>query len=105
MLLRAEGVTSSGRGDIPDIQASRERTTGCRCRDGCVSACECGRNNIPCQTEYAGFPCSCLATCNNPAGRRVFDNVAVALHFINTMVTVEGVMDISSPPVNKKSRK
>ena len=38
--------------------------------------------------------CSCLATCANPLGRRVFDHLAVALHFINTMFTAEGVMDL-----------
>ena len=114
VLLRSQGVVHSGRAEgeeITEIQTSRETNTGCSCRDGCQpGTCECSRNNISCHSEYAGFPCACLTTCNNSAGRKVFDNVAVALHFINTMVAVEGVMDISrdpdhGPPVKKKSRK
>ena len=114
VLLRSQGVAGSDReagGEITDIQTSRQTSSGCSCSDGCLSDCECSRNNISCQLEHAGFPCSCLATCSNPNGRRVFDNVAVALHFINTMFNVEGVMDISasdhshSPPAKRRKRK
>jgi len=110
LLLRSKGVLPRHRTEgceISDIQASREASTGCRCTDGCNSGnCECTRNNIPCHLEYRGFPCSCLATCNNPSGRRVFDNVAVAVHYINTMVSVGGVMDITdrSQPAKKRRR-
>ena len=97
LLLRSGGVTSTDRqvgGEINTIQASR-LTSGCSCSDGCQSAgCECRRNNIPCHREYSGFPCACTVTCCNPSGRRVFDDLAVSLHFINTMVR-EGVMDIT----------
>ena len=98
-LLRPYGVNHVAKEDtkeIVDIQTSRETGGGCSCQDGCISSkCECQSNNITCHLEYAGFPCSCLSTCGNPMGRRVFDHVAVALHFINTMFTAEGVMDIS----------
>ena len=98
VLLRSGGVASTDRqagGEITTIQASRQ-TPGCSCSDGCGSAgCECRRNNIPCHREYSGFPCACTVSCSNPSGRRVFDDLAVSLHFINRMFTVEGVMDIT----------
>ena len=98
-LLRPYGALNVDKLDteeLASIQTSRRRGGGCSCRDGCVSAaCECARNSITCHLEWAGFPCACLATCANPWGRRVFDHVAVALHFINTMFTAEGVMEIT----------
>ena len=97
-LLRQGGVGGGGREEseeISRIQDSRSRGGGCECEDGCQPrTCECHLNSIPCHLEWAGFPCSCLATCANPLGRRVFDHLAVALHFINTMFTAEGVMDL-----------
>ena len=104
LLLRSQGVARSDRsdreagGEISNIQTSR-LTAGCSCSDGCGSAeCECGRHKIPCQREFSGFPCGCTGSCSNPAGRREFDDLAVSLHFISTMMrmfTVEGVMELT----------
>jgi len=98
-LLRPYGVPQFDKTDcdeLVEIQTSRENGGGCNCRDGCQpSTCSCHANNITCHVEFAGFPCTCMTTCANPMGRKVFDHVAVALHFINTMFNVDGVMKIS----------
>jgi len=81
--------------EIRNIRESREQC-GCSCRGDCKpESCECARNGIECQVERLGFPCKCGVGCKNPNGRKVFDEMEVSLHFINTMMNMKGVLDIS----------
>jgi len=81
--------------EIRNIRESREQC-GCSCRGDCKpESCECARNGIECQVERIGFPCKCGVGCKNPNGRKVFDEMEVSLHFINTMMNMKGVLDIS----------
>jgi len=78
--------------EIKQIRASRE-TCGCSCKGSCNSeTCECVLNEIECQVERDGFPCSCGPGCGNPLGRKVFDETEVNMHYINTMMNVKTLL-------------
>eukprot|EP00092_Neocalanus_flemingeri_P007011 GFUD01007572.1.p1 GENE.GFUD01007572.1~~GFUD01007572.1.p1 ORF type:complete len:625 (+),score=133.90 GFUD01007572.1:154-1875(+) len=107
-LLRPYGILNLDRAEseeIRDIQESREHC-GCSCRGECLpDSCECAENGIECQVEgpdRPGFPCPCGPGCGNPVGRNVFDDIGVSLHFIDTMMNMEGVLDISDRKVKEK---
>jgi len=86
--------------EIRNIRESREQC-GCSCRGDCKpETCECAKNGIECQVERLGFPCKCGVGCKNPHGRKVFDEMEVSLHFINTMMNMKGVLDISGSEEN-----
>jgi len=86
--------------EIRNIRESREQC-GCSCRGDCKpESCECAKNGIKCQVERLGFPCRCGVGCKNPHGRKVFDEMEVSLHFINTMMNMKGVLDISGSEDN-----
>ena len=87
--LLKDNVTSIDRSEAEDIRLIRDsrRRCGCSCVDTCrPDTCECAINEIECQVENAGFPCSCSKKCKNPFGRRTFDETEVQLHFIQTML-------------------
>ena len=110
-LLRSHGVFLVDRNEAENIRTIREsrETCGCSCRDTCIpESCECALNDIgeivimiviklilvftECQVERSGFPCSCGPGCQNPNGRKVFDESEVSMHYLNTMMTVKAVL-------------
>lgn len=97
-LLRSHGVqVLQGRAEQEELELLREsrEKCGCSCVGDCEpETCECALNGIECQVERDGFPCACGPACANPEGRREFDETEVSLHYINTMMTARGVMDL-----------
>ncbi|KAK0425883.1 hypothetical protein QR680_009439 [Steinernema hermaphroditum] len=106
LLLKASGIPidTSDKAENDDIRASRA-TCGCSCPDGkCLpETCQCALDNIKCQIDRQGFPCSCSATsCQNPEGRVEFNEDRVRTHFIQTMMRLKaakskGTTYVSSP--------
>lgn len=97
-LLRSHGVQNlQGRAEQEELDVLREsrEKCGCSCVGACQpQSCQCAINGIECQVEREGFPCSCGPQCANPEGRREFDETEVSLHYINTMMSMRGVMDV-----------
>ena len=60
----------------------------------CLGSCECLDSGVECQEERLGFPCSCSTVCTNPAGRKIFDPTEVKMHYVQTMLEVQGALDI-----------
>jgi len=90
--------------DLDRLRDSRTKC-GCSCPGGkCLpETCECALNGIECQVERTGFPCQCSAKlCENPQGRREFNEMEVSMHFIDTMMNMRGVLDISLEPESEK---
>jgi len=77
------------------LRQSRKQC-GCSCLTGChPGACECLDAGIQCQEERSGFPCACsTASCSNPEGRKLFDPTEVKMHFLQTMLEVQGSLVI-----------
>jgi len=99
-LLKANGVTALEKAEAEQIKLIRDsrQNCGCNCKGVCSpSTCLCSLEGIECQVERAGFPCGCSKEgCGNPSGRRAYDRTEVQLHYIETMMNVEGVLDISA---------
>jgi Cysteine/serine-rich nuclear protein N-terminus len=97
-LLRSSGCLDL---DPEEAEANKvlrqwRRLCGCSCAGPCrPDRCECAEAGVPCQEERPGSPCACAAdSCGNPAGRRRFDPTAVKMHFIQTMLEVQGALSI-----------
>uniref|UniRef100_A0A0R3RRA4 CSRNP_N domain-containing protein n=1 Tax=Elaeophora elaphi TaxID=1147741 RepID=A0A0R3RRA4_9BILA len=78
-----------------DIRESRKR---CGCSCGTLSCspetCECSKNGIECLVDRPSFPCTCTAiSCNNPFGRREFDETVVSAHFRSILMRTQGVQN------------
>ncbi|CAG9534228.1 unnamed protein product [Cercopithifilaria johnstoni] len=78
-----------------DIRKSRKH---CGCSCGILPCspknCECSRNGIECLVDRPSFPCTCATTsCNNPFGRREFDEVFVHAHFRSILMRAQIVQD------------
>jgi len=99
-LLRSHGVQNlQGRAEQEELDVLREsrEKCGCSCVGPCQPlTCQCALAGIECQVEREGFPCSCGPSCENPEGRREFDETEVSLHYINTMMSMRGVMDVQT---------
>jgi hypothetical protein len=98
-LLRASGCTELNPEESEENKALRasRAVCGCSCPGPCrPESCECAGAGVPCQEERPGTPCACTAAaCANPAGRRRFDPTQVKMHFIQTMLDVQGALSIS----------
>jgi len=67
---------------------------GCSCYGGkCTSleTCSCAADGIMCHEEQEGSPCACSESfCQNPAGRYRFDRTKVNLHYVQTIMEIQG---------------
>lgn len=84
-LLRAAGIEVD-RSDGPVNHSIRQSrlNCGCSCANGvCLpETCKCSQEEIVCQVDRKGFPCSCSErTCNNPAGCIEFNMQRVQDHY------------------------
>jgi len=96
-LLKAEGVRFIDPAEAIENKFIRQyrNQCGCSCTQQCLpGSCECVDGGIQCSEERSGFPCSCSATCTNPHGIKRFDPTNVKMHFIQTMLDVQGSLDI-----------
>merc|ERR550532_3951123 len=106
-LLRSHGVQNlQGRAEQEELDVLRDSREKCGC--SCVGACQpqtcqCALAGIECQVEREGFPCSCGPQCANPEGRREFDETEVSLHYINTMMSMRGVMEVQTTTSSQES--
>ncbi|KAI6220180.1 Cysteine/serine-rich nuclear protein 1-like protein [Aphelenchoides besseyi] len=70
------------------ITNSRTTSAGCTCRGGVCRplTCSCAGDQVACQVDKPGFPCSCSASgCGNPQGRKEFDADFVHSHYEDTL--------------------
>ncbi|KAI6181495.1 Cysteine/serine-rich nuclear protein 1-like protein [Aphelenchoides besseyi] len=70
------------------ITSSRTTSAGCTCRGGICRplTCSCAGDQVACQVDKPGFPCSCSASgCGNPEGRKEFDADFVHSHYEETV--------------------
>uniref|UniRef100_A0A0N5D5K4 Post-SET domain-containing protein n=1 Tax=Thelazia callipaeda TaxID=103827 RepID=A0A0N5D5K4_THECL len=73
-----------------NIRRSRKRC-GCSCKSPCLpETCECALNGIECLVDRPAFPCRCGASeCNNPFGRREYDETRIRAHFRSTLMRLK----------------
>ncbi len=99
-LLRSSGclVLDPEEAEANKVLRQSRRLCGCTCSSACrpERGCECAESGVPCNEERPGAPCACTAeNCGNMAGRRRFDPTTVKMHFIQTMLEVQGALSIS----------
>jgi len=96
-LLKKDGIKELDTMEALETKFLRESRmeVGCSCSGECKpGVCECVEAGIQCQEERSGFPCSCSVGCTNPAGIKRFDPTAVKMHLIQTMLEIQGALDI-----------
>ncbi|KAL3998295.1 hypothetical protein ACH3XW_14480 [Acanthocheilonema viteae] len=76
----------------------RESRKHCGCSCGTLpcspETCECSKNGIECLVDRPSFPCTCTtADCNNPFGRREFDEVVVHTHFRSILMRTQAAQN------------
>lgn len=99
-LLRSSGclVLDPEEAEANKVLRLSRRACGCTCAGACrpERGCECAEAGVSCTEERPGTPCACTAdNCGNAAGRRRFDPTTVKMHFIQTMLEVQGALSIS----------
>uniref|UniRef100_A0A1I8EA13 CSRNP_N domain-containing protein n=1 Tax=Wuchereria bancrofti TaxID=6293 RepID=A0A1I8EA13_WUCBA len=99
--LRRAGFKKFVKDDQMICNVIRESRKHCGCSCGTLpcspETCECSRNGIEClvRVDRPSFPCACTAaSCNNPFGRREFDETLVYAHFRSTLMRTQAVQKL-----------
>ncbi|KAK6106806.1 hypothetical protein QQG55_25705 [Brugia pahangi] len=100
--LRRAGFKKFVKDDQMICNVIRESRKQCGCSCGTLpcspETCECSRNGIECLVDRPSFPCACTAaSCNNPFGRREFDETLVHAHFHSTIMRTQAAQKLMQP--------
>eukprot|EP00092_Neocalanus_flemingeri_P096296 GFUD01122573.1.p1 GENE.GFUD01122573.1~~GFUD01122573.1.p1 ORF type:complete len:146 (-),score=23.26 GFUD01122573.1:151-540(-) len=99
VILKTSGVENLDAREAEELKIIRENRdrVGCDCKGACNPAlCSCAGEGIQCHQERAGSPCQCReGECGNPAGRYKFEQTAVQMHFIQTIMETQGAFSIN----------
>uniref|UniRef100_A0A1I7VMG6 CSRNP_N domain-containing protein n=1 Tax=Loa loa TaxID=7209 RepID=A0A1I7VMG6_LOALO len=96
--LRNAGFKKFLKDDQVICNVIRESRKQCGCSCGTLSCspetCECSKNGIECLVDRPSFPCTCTTTsCNNPFGRREYDEAVVHAHFRSTLMRTQAAQN------------